>query len=54
MYENDSIQRSNIRTNGLVLESSKKLICDLHSQCPLPKILLGVKCTTMVAVSALP
>ena len=42
MYENGSIQHSNIRTNELVLKSAKKLICDLHAQYPLPIILLGV------------
>ena len=53
MYENDSIQRSNIRTCGLVLKSAKTLICDLHAQYPLPIILLGVACTKKVAINAL-
>ena len=53
MYENGSIQHSNFRTYELVLKSAKKLICDLHAQYPIPIILLGVKCTTMVAFNAL-
>ena len=54
MYENGSIQHSNIRTNELVLKSAKKLICDLHAQYPLPIILLGVEYTKMVVFNALP
>ena len=42
MYENSSIQRSNIRTYELVIKSSKTLICDLHAQYPLPIILLAL------------
>ena len=53
MYENSSIQRSNIRTYELVIKSFKTLICDLHAQYPLPIILLGVECTKMVAFNAL-
>ena len=52
MYVNGSIQRSNIRTYQLVLKSAKKLICDLHTQYPLPIILLGVAWTKMVAFNA--
>ena len=53
MYEYGSIQRSNIRKYKLVLKSAKKLICDLHTQYPLPIILLCVECTKMVAFNAL-
>ena len=53
MYENGSLQRSNMRTYELVLKSSKKLIFDLHARYPLPIILLGVECTKMVAFNAL-
>ena len=52
MYENGSIQRSNMRTYELVLKSSKQLIFDLHAQYPLPIILLGLECTKMVAFNA--
>ena len=54
MYENGSIQHSNFRTYDLVLKSAKKLIFDLHTQYPLPLILLGVECTKKVAFNALP
>ena len=53
MYENGSIQRSNMRTYELVLKSSKKHSCDLHTQYSLPIILLGVECTKIVAFNAL-
>ena len=53
MYENGSIQRSNIRTYGLVLESAKLLICNLHTQYYSPIIVLGVECTKMVAFNTL-
>ena len=52
MYENGSIQRSNIRTYGLVLKSAKILIGDLHEQYSLPIILFGVECMKMVAFNA--
>ena len=54
MYENGSVQHSNIRKFEPVLKSGKKLICDLHTQYPLPLILLGVECTKKVAFNALP
>ena len=53
MYENGSIQRSNIRIYEVVLKTAKELICDLHTQYPLPILLLGVECTKMVAFNAL-
>ena len=53
MYDNGSIWRSNIRTYELALKSAKIHICDLHTQYPLPIILLGVKCTRKVAFNAL-
>ena len=53
MYENGSIQRSNISTYQLVLKSAKKHTCDLHTQYSLPIILLGVECTKLVAFNAL-
>ena len=43
MYANGSLQRSNIRTYEVVLKSAKKLIYDLHTQYPLPILLLGVE-----------
>ena len=43
MYANGSIQRFNIRTYEVVLKSAKKLIYDLHTQYPLPILLLGVE-----------
>ena len=53
MYWNGSIQRSYIRKYELALKSAKTLICDLHAHYPWSIILLGVKCTNMVAFNAL-
>ena len=53
MYENGSIQRSNIRTYELVFKSPKQFICDLHTQYPLPIILFVVEYTRMGALNAL-
>ena len=52
MYENGSIQRSNIRTYELEFKSAKKLIGDLHTHYSLPLIQLVVECTKMVALNA--
>ena len=53
MYENGSIQRSNFRTYELVLKSAKTLISILHTQYPLPIMLLCIECKKMVAFNAL-
>ena len=53
MYENGSIQRSNIRTYGLVLKSAKKIHLWSSSHYPWSIILLGVECSKMVAFNAL-
>ena len=53
MFENDSIQRSNIRTYGLVLKSAKKIHLWSLSHYPWSIILLGVECTKIVAFNAL-
>ena len=53
MYENGSIQRSNIRTYGLVLKSAKKIYLWSSSHYPWSIILLGVECSKMVAFNAL-
>ena len=53
MFENDSIQRSNIRTYGLVLKSAKKIHLWSSSHYPWSIILLGVECTKIVAFNAL-
>ena len=53
MYENGSIQRSNISTYQLVLKSAKKHTCDLHTKYSLPIIVLSVGCTKMAAFNAL-
>ena len=53
MYENGSIQRSNIRTYGLVLKSAKKIHLWSSSHYPWSIKRLGVECTKMVAFNAL-
>ena len=53
MYENSSIQRSNMRTYALMLEAAKLFICNFTTQYPLPIIVLGVECMKMVAFNAL-
>ena len=52
MYENGSIQRSNIRTYGLVLKSAKKIHLWSSSHYPWSIILLGFECTKMVSFNS--
>ena len=53
MFENGSIQRSNIRTYQLALKSAKKFCCDLHEQYPLPILQLAFECSKIVVFNAL-